>query len=300
MARTDIIETPDGAPVAGLSVHETMVAIGQVAGQDHPSISLWDPQDPSTFRWLDAGVEAVLLSVRFSFDGTRLYVATQGGNFAIATTGTTTQRLDELSSGVQTIVSARGRDRAVFAGATVEVYDAGNDAVVWSAPGQSGPVVPHQRTGALSPDGETLATGGLVPGAVQLIELTTGREIRRITGAPDHCARMAISPDGSRLAAVESNAGGVFVASLGSGDRLAPFWTSLMRSTYASLAFSPDSRQLAVGTSTGQVEVLAVDDDNQIFSERVHQGWVSDVAFLDGQTVLSVGHDGNLAITTLG
>ena len=56
------------------------------------------------------------------------------------------------------------------------------------------------RSIAFSPDGSFLATGSLEKAdVVRLWDVTTGREIRQLTGARGGVASLAFSPDGRTL-----------------------------------------------------------------------------------------------------
>jgi WD40 repeat protein len=94
---------------------------------------------------------------------------------------------------------------------------------------------------AWSPDGRTLASGGL-EGEVQLTEAATGRTTRVLAGTSDFVMALAWSPDGRSIAG-GSRGGQVRLWDAASGE-LTRLW-QYPGEAY-SLAFSPDGTRLAV------------------------------------------------------
>jgi RNA polymerase sigma factor (sigma-70 family) len=118
---------------------------------------------------------------------------------------------------------------------------------------------------AFSPDGKTIASGGL-DGKVCLWDAATGKELRRFTAHPEWVLCVAYSPDGKLLAA----AGGdrtrkrdgtvrLFDPATGKEVRVLAGHTQEVRA----LAFSPDGRTLVSGSSDKTVRLWDVTTGQQ-------------------------------------
>jgi WD40 repeat protein len=155
---------------------------------------------------------------------------------------------------------------------------------------------------ALSPDGKTLALAG-GGGAVELWDVLTGKKRAGLEGHVGGVLSVAFSPDGKTLA----SAGG----GLGDGMRLPwvelKLWdpkTGRQRATLPAhaypvypgggiaLAFSPDGKTLASGSSERTVRLWDVDTGKERATIPGHEGGVLSVAFSpDGKTLASAGGD---------
>ena len=87
---------------------------------------------------------------------------------------------------------------------------------------------------------------------IRFWSVETGREERRIPGAPAHIEALAFSPDGRLLSAAERR-GPVLVWDIAKDS--GPRSHSGHRGSAAVLAFSPDSQLLATGGRDGTVLV---------------------------------------------
>jgi WD40 repeat protein len=125
--------------------------------------------------------------------------------------------------------------------------------LVISAPGQAAESV------AFSPDGRLLATGA-DDGSVRLFDVTDPAHPRPLTvargaGNADPIYTVAFAPDGQTIAAASVNTDSVQLWRLTSGDGLVRAGPDLggMASYPIGLAFTPDSRTLAIGNSDKNV-----------------------------------------------
>ena len=98
---------------------------------------------------------------------------------------------------------------------------------------------------AFTPDGKlliSLGTGGIL----RIEELESGTEILQEKFARDNSPSLALSPDGSTIAvATGANTGKFYLWKWQSGEQPRELKTSGTDRTYGSMAFSPDSTQLA-------------------------------------------------------
>jgi WD40 repeat protein len=147
---------------------------------------------------------------------------------------------------------------------------------------------------ALSPDGQTLASGG-VDCAIQLWHLGTTEQtntgaslMRKLTGHTFPVYSIAFSPDGKLLAS-------------GSGDYTIKIWnleTGQLLSTLAghssfvySVAFSPDGKTLASGSADKSIKIWQV-SNSQLLTTLISYASVNSVAFSpDPQFLVSAGSD---------
>jgi WD40 repeat protein len=112
---------------------------------------------------------------------------------------------------------------------------------------------------AFSPDGRTLAAGarptGFQQGGLQLWDLTTGAEVRRL-GEQGHVNCIAFSPDGRLIAA--GKGGEVHCWFVSTGEELRPLRGHT--GGILSLAFSHDGARLASGSGDTTVLMWPVEE----------------------------------------
>jgi WD40 repeat protein len=143
---------------------------------------------------------------------------------------------------------------------------------------------PHNPAGlALSPDGRTLyAAHGLV--AIKVYDAANGKELRRI-GEPNlDIVKLAVSPDGRRLAVIANEVHIWDAASgkeLGRLPRPAHNWTGL--------AFSPDGRMLATLGDDKPVRLWEVSTGHLRLEIAGHQGDINCLAFSPDGRLLATG-----------
>ena len=103
---------------------------------------------------------------------------------------------------------------------------------------------------AFSPDGQTLASGGLKD--IRLWNLATGKELRTIWGHRDAVLSVAFSPDGQTLASGSLDET-IKLWNLATGKELRTL--SGHTSLVDSVAFSPDGQTLASGSSDNTIKL---------------------------------------------
>jgi WD40 repeat protein len=104
-------------------------------------------------------------------------------------------------------------------------------------------------------------------------------------GPPEPVWKIAVSPDGRRVATVRNFGGTVSVWDTGTGDRVFEVDVEL-ETELSSLDWSPDGRHLAVGSLDGTVTVLGADGRKIQVLEEPPPAYVEGVAFSpDGRSI---------------
>jgi sugar lactone lactonase YvrE len=146
---------------------------------------------------------------------------------------------------------------------------------------------------ALTRTGDLLAHGSPT-GAIRLLSLTTGQEVRTLRGHTGGVYAVAFSPDGKLLAS-------------GSNDNTIRLWDTATGKEARALrghlggvwavAFSPDGRTLASGSSDATVRLWDVSTRRHLRTLAEHATPVRAVAFSpDGKVVASGSTDGKVGL----
>lgn len=170
--------------------------------------------------------------------------------------------------------------------------------IVWSLPAEkmihtfdAAPVV---RSLAAAPGGKVVASAG-DNAVVQLWDLTTGKPGLKLEGATDWLLAVAFSPDGKQIAA-GGHDGKVYIWDVASGKKTVDFaaLAPVAQGTppppanvVSALAFSPDSKLLAVGGHDAGIHLFQAADGKYVRSLIGHGSTVTGLAFHPTGTVLA-------------
>jgi len=170
---------------------------------------------------------------------------------------------------------------------TVKIWDVATRAeLLWSSrPEPSGQVLCL----AFSPDGVQLAAGGSNR-RTSILRVADGKELANLGMEHDAADALAWSPDGLMLAQADHHSDGRTNVSWWNTTT----WTQLVnqRLSGSAVAFSPDSKTLAIGDFNGLVRLWDLTLNRELLALRGHTTGVYAVAFSpDGKSLASGGND---------
>jgi WD40 repeat protein len=155
---------------------------------------------------------------------------------------------------------------------------------------------------AFAPDGKTMAVAGGLDEQSRLVDLATGKELRKFDGlgTKSFITQLTFSPDGKTLAAWSSDqtmhfwdtANGKRLRRIGepTGPRFNGIY--FFRGSVSNLAFSPDGKMLTLGSSGSSVRRWVVETGQELLPFAGHQGTVVELALpTDGKTAVTRGAD---------
>ena len=147
---------------------------------------------------------------------------------------------------------------------------------------------------ALSPDGQTLATGSYDQ-KIKLWSVADGAEIKALSGHNGGVFGLSFRPDGKVLASASADRT-VKLWDVASGKRLDTFSQPLKEQT--AVAFSPDGKSVAAGGVDNRIRIWTVSDDAQEgtnplrLTRFAHEGAILNLIFAaDGNTIASSAAD---------
>lgn len=151
----------------------------------------------------------------------------------------------------------------------------------------------------ISPDGKLAAVA--CRSEVVLFNIDDETAPRRLPTTFDLITHVELSPDGQRLAVVGGSPqqfGGLLLFNAADGQKQSErrFGTD----TFFKGNFSPDGQTFAVGTPTGAVSLIPVDEKGEVKNIELHSDWVTAVAFTaDGKQLVSGSRDKTIKISSV-
>jgi WD40 repeat protein len=149
---------------------------------------------------------------------------------------------------------------------------------------------------AISPDGQTLASGSL-DDTIKLWHLPTGKSLHTLSGHSSKVTSLVISSDGQKIAS-------------GSGDKTIKLWNlktgELLHTltghsnSVLSIAFSPNGTILASSSADKTVKLWDLRTGKLLHTLKGHSSWVHSVAISpDGQALASGSDDNRIKLWNL-
>lgn len=182
----------------------------------------------------------------------------------------------------------------------VRIWDVATGRVLRRLSGHTGWI----RSLAFAPDGTLLASGS-TDQTVRIWDAATGQLRATLSGHAGFIGGVAFSPDGATLASA-SRDGSVRLWDVASGREIGgfSFRTALnpetnLRYWATGVAFSPDGKSLAVGSTEGVVYLIDAATGQIIHQLRGHTNWIviRGLAFApDGKTLYSAGLDATVRV----
>jgi WD40 repeat protein len=228
---------------------------GLIAAGSYGSVQLLDATTRELVRTLD-GVAGKVNALGFSADGAMLFAAAGDAG-----------------------IGGIAYQWKVADGALVRKFDGHRDALYALA---------------LSPDGQTLATGSYDQ-KIKLWSVSDGAEIKTLSGHNGGVFGLSFRPDGKVLASASADRT-VKLWDVASGKRFDTFSQPLKEQN--TVAFSPDGKSVAAGGVDNRIRIWTVSDDAQEgtnplrLTRFAHEGAILNLAFsADGKTIASSAAD---------
>lgn len=257
-------------PPVAVSPEDGTLAVGRANGR----VELIDAETLRRRTGFEAFERSAAKGLEFSPDGRRLAVAGDRGLIGEFEAGSG-KRIGDL------VHEPRGRCADPRTNGTVpRCYKAGSQAI------------------AFDPEGRTLAVGE-ASGRVRIWDLEGGEGARTLAQLPLFLPALALSPDGSQLAATfglgNPKRHGTAILDTETGERIATLEGEA--DAPRTLDFSPDGRLLASGHVGGTALVWSTDDWRAVGPPLIHGGNLTSIRFSpDGLLLATSSSEGTTAL----
>jgi WD40 repeat protein/basic membrane lipoprotein Med (substrate-binding protein (PBP1-ABC) superfamily) len=270
-------------------------------------VILWDLSTRQAVKKFNLG--AGIYTIDLSRDGQRLSAAGMGGTIGIWNVGLVSEggvfRTEKAAGRITFAPNGAGLAAGVSEQGAVKVWnpktweemltlEPGKE-VEGKLPGDAerdeGGHKKDVESTAYSPDGQILATASL-DGTVKLWNAASGEQLRTLLVDQNGAHEVAFSPDGRWLAAAGSVRLRLWETSTWTQLRS---WTAGSGQAVYAVDFSPDSKRVAVGLSTGAAVIGEIGPDGLMNTIEIsaHKGSLWDLAFSpDGTRLVTAGADG--------
>ncbi|RNI33809.1 hypothetical protein EFY79_17620 [Hanamia caeni] len=318
---------PNGSPILSLAYNSelNMLAVGQMGdSKNKPNLSLWNPFEKKVIKIIEENAYQNIWALCFSYQGKHLVYSDKTKLFIYDISSDKKHEFKTDNSKIIRIISSKASPMIIVTGKYVEVIDIDSGENIWKFKGyqaesqtknleiQKLPAEWKIKTETLSyvnepatveifDDGESVLIGGHNKAQIQQIEISSGKIIKEIFPAPIQGYFMSLGCNETVLAISSKIPYANYLWELETEKRILPEIFNERFGGYSSLCLHPKKRLLLSGSLAGFVSMQKLDDGGFIFSEKLHDGRVSQVAFSNvSKTFFSAGDDGKVRIIETG
>jgi hypothetical protein len=273
--RRIVLESRQMVSAVDVSPEDKTVLIGQYASDGPPVLSTFEASTGARQTIIDGSRHRNVEAARYlGTSGTIAYVTGEPGVEVKSAAGEVTHidLVDERPASLSVGLSGR---RIAVGGTHVSIVDDAN--VVASVPARAPRLSGEPARAAVAADGR-VAAAGIEDGCIVILAGGSPAAMGRLAPAPAFARWVQFNAAGDRLVAIDGYANGVFGWDLASGERWLPAIFNERATSYWCGAFHQDGRRLYLGTNSGFVELVDTTEGRIVWSERVSDGRVWDMA----------------------
>ncbi|MBE7169598.1 MAG: hypothetical protein INR73_03365 [Williamsia sp.] len=219
---------------------------------------------------------------------------------------------------------AKSSGKVVLSGTATEVWDAGNTTLLWredkyKAFQQHGPVSTKDIKASWDPaaasrqafisqpaaacffdhDKKILYAGVNEP-KIFVYDLQDKSLAPLLHDGPFQCNDLKLSRDEKYLCSLNQVPAGLFVWNLATKERAARQHANEKEAPSSAIDFHPTKNILAIGSATGYLTLLDIEQEKVLFSECIHDTKISQLLFVnEGRHVITASMSGELLLTEI-